>query len=90
MQEPAMLDRIPTREGSPEHRAASSEIGRGIVDCLTRLIRPRRLAVTLYLHGCTVPEAAGRLGWPLRKTESLVYRGLADMRACLERKGLEP
>ena len=88
--EPATMDRIATPDTTPERNAASREIARGILDCLARLIRPRRLAVTLYLYGCTVPEAAGRLGWPLRKTESLVYRGLADLRGCLGQKGLRP
>lgn len=75
---------------SPEQQAGAREIARGILECLGGLIRPRRVAVALYLHGCTVPEAAGRLGWSLRRTESLVYRGLANLRQCLERKGLKP
>jgi len=74
----------------PEHEARSREVARGILDCLSRLARPRRMAVALYLHGCSVPEAAGRLGWTMRRTESLVYRGLANLRQCLERKGLRP
>jgi RNA polymerase sigma-70 factor (ECF subfamily) len=84
------MDAFPSGTAGPEDGSASGEISRGIVDCLDRLIRPRKLAVTLYLHGCTVPEASGRLGWTLRKTESLVYRGLADLRSCLEKKGLKP
>jgi RNA polymerase sigma-70 factor (ECF subfamily) len=78
------------RAPNPEHGASSREVARGIVDCLQRLAKPRRMAVALYLHGCTVPEAAGRLGWTLRKTESLVYRGLANLRTCLDGKGLRP
>jgi RNA polymerase sigma-70 factor (ECF subfamily) len=74
----------------PERDSSSREIGLGIVDCLNRLIEPRRVAVTLYLNGCSVPEASRRLSWSLRRTESLVYRGLADLRGCLERKGLRP
>ena len=90
VEEPSALDRVAIPQRSPEDQAASGEVACGILDCLTRLIRPRRLAVTLYLYGCTVPEASRRLGWALRKTESLVYRGLADLRVCLERKGLRP
>ena len=38
----------------------------------------------------TAGRAAARRGWTLTKTESLVYRGMADLRRCLERKGLTP
>jgi RNA polymerase sigma-70 factor, ECF subfamily len=72
----------------PERAAASREIGQGVEDCLTRLVQDRRLAVTLYLQGHSVPEAARVLGWPAKRTENLVYRGLADLRGCLTSKGL--
>ncbi len=72
----------------PEREAAAAETGRGIQACLQAMLGPRRLAVTLYLQGCSVPEAARRLGWTAKRTENLVYRGLADLRDCLSRKGL--
>jgi RNA polymerase sigma-70 factor (ECF subfamily) len=77
------------REEDPERLARSGEIGRGIQDCLTRLKRERRLAVTLHLQGHTVPEAARVLDWTVKRTENLVYRGLADLRECLTSKGLQ-
>ena len=86
----AEADRIASRDAGPEKVAASAEIGRGIRECLTRLVRPRRLAVTLYLQGCSVPESAGLLGWSAKRTENLVYRGLADLRRCLTTKGMRP
>jgi RNA polymerase sigma-70 factor (ECF subfamily) len=86
----ALMDRVASAGASPERDTEAGEIGRGIVDCLATLLRPRRVAVTLYLHGCTVREAARRLDWSRRKTESLVYRGLADLRRCLAGKGLQP
>jgi RNA polymerase sigma-70 factor (ECF subfamily) len=84
------MGRFATGTASPENGTFSKEIVRGILDCLDDLVQPRRLAVTLYLYGSTAPETAGRLSWSLQKTESLVYRGLADLRRCLERKGLKP
>jgi RNA polymerase sigma-70 factor (ECF subfamily) len=72
----------------PERIAASREIGRGILDCLSRMSRERRLAVTLYLQGHSVPEASRVLDWTAKRTENLVYRGLADLRECLTSKGL--
>ena len=72
----------------PERIAAAREIGRGIQDCLSQMSRERRLAVTLYLQGHSVPEASRVLDWPAKRTENLVYRGLADLRECLEAKGM--
>jgi RNA polymerase sigma-70 factor (ECF subfamily) len=86
----AAMERAASSRAGPERDSASGEIARGILECLDRLVRPRKLAVTLYLHGCTVPEAARRLRWSVHKTESLVYRGLSDLRVCLSRKGLKP
>ena len=74
----------------PERIAASIEIGQGIRCCLSGMSRDRRLAVTLYLQGHSVGEAARILEWSPKRTENLVYRGLADLRACLTSKGIEP
>jgi RNA polymerase sigma-70 factor (ECF subfamily) len=76
--------------GDPEQVARWREVGRGIQGCLIGLRRERRMAVTLYLQGHTVSEAARILEWPVKRTENLVYRGLADLRACLKAKGMEP
>jgi RNA polymerase sigma-70 factor (ECF subfamily) len=74
----------------PQRIAASQQIGRGIQDCLSRMHHDRRLAVTLYLQGHTVPEASRILDWSAKRTENLVYRGLADLRECLKLKGMRP
>jgi RNA polymerase sigma-70 factor, ECF subfamily len=83
---------VPTRsaQGNPEVVAAGQEIGRGVLDCLAGLPRDRRLGVTLYLQGHSVVEAAQILEWPAKKTQNLVYRALADLRACLGAKGIKP
>ena len=52
--------------------------------------RERRLAVMLHLQGHPVAEAARILGWTVKRTENLVYRGLADLRHCLICKGHRP
>ena len=44
----------------------------------------------LHLQGHSVPDAARLLGWPAKRTENLVYRGLADLRRCLIAKGHTP
>jgi RNA polymerase sigma-70 factor (ECF subfamily) len=84
------LDAANHPAGNPERETASREVGSAIRSCLLGLVRNRRLAVTLYLQGYGVPEAARLLGWPRKKAENLVYRGLADMRQCLAGKGIEP
>ena len=72
----------------PERLTASREVGRGIRDCLMLMSRERRLAVTLYLQGHSIPDASRVLDWNAKRTENMVYRGLADLRGCLEKKGM--
>jgi RNA polymerase sigma-70 factor (ECF subfamily) len=74
----------------PERTYAAREIGEAIRDCLRHLVRDRRLALALYLEGHTVPQAAALLDWSAKRTENLVYRGLADLRRCLSEKGFAP
>ena len=84
------VDQLPVTTADPERMVASAEIAQGIRCCLAKMKQERRLAVTLYLQGHTVPEAARILDWPHKRTENLVYRGLADLRACLTCRGIEP
>jgi RNA polymerase sigma-70 factor, ECF subfamily len=81
---------VPLADGNPEDHLAANELGEAIQQCLSGLIEDRRLAVTLHLQGHTVPQAAALLGWDAKRTENLVYRGLADLRQCLEAKGVKP
>ncbi len=75
---------------NPEIRTASLEAGKAIRNCLSTLVQSRRRAVTAYLLGHSVPEAARLLRWSPKKTENLVYRGLAQLRTCLNQKGVTP
>jgi RNA polymerase sigma-70 factor (ECF subfamily) len=85
-------DAAPEPQGrdNPETAASFRQLGAAVRDCLTGAKRERRLAVTLYLLGHSVPEAARILGWDVKRTENLVYRGLADLRQCLLGKGHRP
>lgn len=74
----------------PEATAAGRELGSAIRRCLTSLVRARRHAVTLYLYGHSVPDAARLLGWSRKRVENLVFRGLADLRRCLAARGFAP
>lgn len=82
------LSSIPDiRNPGPERRLAGRELGDAIRSCLRRLIDARRYAVTLHLLGHTLPEIAAFLGWPRKRADNLVYRGMADLRDCLHEKG---
>lgn len=78
---------VRTEDPDPERQTAAAEAGRAIVDCLQRLVAPRRLAAMLHLQGHTVPEAAKLMHWTEAKANNLVYRGIADLRRCLAGKG---
>ncbi len=73
----------------PEQWTAAADARDALRDCLRSLVETRRAALVLYLQGHSVPDAARLLGWPAKRTENCVYRGLADLRACLEGKGID-
>ncbi len=81
------MDDQPTLAADPERLSSDSELGRAIRGCLETLIRPRRLAVTLHLQGHKIREVGEFLGWKAKRAENLIYRGLDDLRGCLDRKG---
>jgi len=65
------------------------DLGDSLRDCLEGMQDARQMAVTLYLQGFTAEEAQRSLGWNLKKVRNLTYRGMADLRACLEGKGFK-
>ncbi len=74
----------------PEREAMARTLGREIRRCLDGIIASRRVAVTLHLLGCAVPEIAERLQCPLKSADNRVYRGMKDLRDCLTTKGIVP
>ena len=78
----------PTAAPDPERRSAGRETGRAIRACLGELVRPRRQAVALYLQGHRIKEVGELMGWDAKRAENLIFRGLADLRSCLDRKGV--
>lgn len=81
---------LPTRAPGPEDHAESRELGEAIRGCLGGLISSRRQAVVLRLQGHSVVDVGRLLGWDAKKAENLIYRGMADLRLCLEDKGHAP
>ena len=51
---------------------------------------PRRAVVRMYLDGYGSGEIGALLGWTEAKARNLVYRGLADLREALSRRGVGP
>ena len=74
----------------PERSTMSRALGREIRRCLETIVVSRRVAVTLHLLGCPVPEVSRRLGCSEKSADNRVYRGMKDLRDCLEAKGLKP
>jgi len=80
----------PSEAPGPDRRLDGGELGRAIGGCLTALSGPRRLAVALHLYGFGREESVKVLGWSDKRVDNLRYRGLADLRRCLESKGYAP
>lgn len=78
------------RSLGPEHDTHAAEISTAIREGLATLNEERRRAVTLHLQGHSVPETGRLLGWSTKRAENMVYRGLAELRELLAKKGLTP
>jgi len=74
----------------PERKTLARSLGREIRRCLETIVPSRRLAVTLHLLGCSVPEVSKRLLCSEKSADNRVYRGMKNLRDCLEAKGLRP
>ena len=74
----------------PEARLLAREISRHILGCLAALPEQRRVASTLKLLGHSVGEISDMMRWSYKRSENLVYRGMASLRGCLEAKGVRP
>lgn len=83
-------DLADVRTLGPERDTHAAEISAAIRECLATLNDARRQAVTLHLQGHSVPETGRLLGWSTKRAENMVYRGLAELREHLARKGLTP
>lgn len=65
-----------------------ADTGEAIEACLAEQIAERRRAVTLHLLGHTVGEIAGLMQCKAKRAENWVYRGIAQLRLCLQDKGM--
>lgn len=81
---------VPDSGPDPQRATDSAAAGEAILDCLKKIIEPRRIAVSLRLRGYSPAEIAGGMGWNDRRAQNLVFRGMEDLRRCLRDKGMNP
>jgi RNA polymerase sigma-70 factor, ECF subfamily len=74
----------------PERQASARALREALKKCLAGLAIPRRRAVMLHLQGHSLDQTSALLGCRRKQADNLVYRGLADLRACLKTRGFEP
>lgn len=80
----------PTAASDPFGHISARDLGRAAERCLARLKQDKRMVVGLSLMGHKLGDATRILGWKAKKVENLLYRGLAELRRCLELKGVRP
>jgi RNA polymerase sigma-70 factor (ECF subfamily) len=80
------------RDGAPgpERALSARDLEIAVRSCLGTLSPDRRRAVALHVLGYTPREAARVLETGVKRVSNCVFRGLADLRACLRQKGIEP
>jgi len=74
----------------PEGLARMRIAGQAIRSCLALLSEERRQVLSLRLIGYKIREISSLLEWTFKRVENLVYRGMSELRSCLERKGIQP
>lgn len=86
------IDAGPGAGMSLQHPApvGDPELGDTIALALGDLPVSRRAVVRMYLDGYRTREIGSLLGWTEAKARNIVYRGLADLRASLLRRGVGP
>ncbi len=85
----ALVDDVPDATSHPERQMMDRQVRAAVRECLERIAESRRHPVALWLEGHTARDVTRILGWNLKKSENLLYRGLADLRTCLDGKGVQ-
>lgn len=76
--------------GDPDARLRQSELEGAVNRAIESLPASRQPVVRMYLAGYSSTDIAATFGWTEAKARNLLYRGLGDLRARLEREGLTP
>lgn len=81
---------FPDPNPSPESAVVRSELTDQIALALGELDASRALAVRLHLTGYRLNDIVELTGWSVGRARALLYRGLADLRVELARRGVGP
>ncbi|MEM7053186.1 MAG: RNA polymerase sigma factor [Pseudomonadota bacterium] len=76
-------------QAGPYRTTLGHKISVALRECLGRMVELRRMGVILHLQGHTVPDIARLLGWKTKQADNNVYRGMANLRNCMQEKGFE-
>jgi RNA polymerase sigma-70 factor (ECF subfamily) len=78
---PALCDRLTGADATPSRKLAREEAIAAVMSGLARLSEDQRVVVReRFLHGCSVPEIAQRLGKTEGAIHMLCHRGLKALR----------
>jgi RNA polymerase sigma factor (sigma-70 family) len=88
----ALEDRLEAPPGMPRPDSAleSAELGSIVSAAVDQVTPSRRPVLRMYLAGYDRDEIGSLLGWTEAKTRNLLYRGLAELRALLQERGIGP
>jgi RNA polymerase sigma-70 factor (ECF subfamily) len=84
------LERVAEPTARPDRAAEEAELAEVVFQEVGALIDSRRVPVRMHLLGYEAHEIAVRLGWSGAKTRNLLSRGMADLRARLDARGIGP
>lgn len=77
-----------SRSSDPEHLTAARERREALASALAALAPDRARVVRAHLAGFSVQEIMTMTGWPYQRARNLIARGMADLRASLDAKGM--
>jgi len=87
MDEPALEQHSAAATDNPHRNSAARELGASIRDCLLQVAEPRQVVVQFHLLGHSLGEIERLTAWDAKRVRNLLYRGMANLRDCLSRKG---
>lgn len=77
-------------DDNPHEALARRELGAAIEQVLGELADDRQRAVRAHLAGMTVQEIMQLHDWTYQRARNLIARGMADVRAALRARGIDP
>jgi RNA polymerase sigma-70 factor (ECF subfamily) len=81
--------RLGTHPG-PDAEYDAADLAAAVGQAVETLTPSRRPVVRMFLSGYEREEIARLMGWSEAKTRNLLYRGLADLRTALAKRGIGP